>query len=399
MFKSYKYRLYPNKQQVELINNHFGCCRLVYNLALQVKVEAYYTKNKHLSAFDLCYQLPELKKEFKWLQEIDSQALQASIRKLDIAFKNFIKRKSGFPKYKSKHSKQSFQCPNNTRRINWNEDTLDLPKIKGIPIVLSRTFKGKIKTVTISRTPTKKYYVSILVQNDKKLPKKAPIKENTTIGIDLGLSHFIITSDGIKVDNPRYLRQAMSRLKVLNRRASKKVKGSQNRKKANLRIALQHEKVTNKRMDFLHKLSTKLIRDNQTICVENLSVSNMVKNHKLAQAITDVSWSKFIELLKYKADWYGKTVIQINKFEPTTKTCNNCGFVNEKLTLKDRNWQCNICGTKHDRDINAAINIKKEGLKKAGRGTPKVPVELPVLAGTMKQECIITTNSTYSMTQ
>ena len=387
MFKAYKYRIFPNKQQAELINKHFGCTRLVYNLALQIKNEAYHTQNKYMSAIDICYQLPELKREFTWLQEIDSQALQASIKKLDIAFKNFIKHKASFPKYKNKHGKQSFQCPNNIRRINWNEDTLDLPKIKGIPIVLSRTFKGKIKTVTISKTPTNKYYASILVDTGIKQPKKVKTKEKTTIGIDLGLTHFVITSDGIKVDNPRYLRQAMGRLKVLQRRSSKKVKGSQNRKKANLRVALQHEKVTNKRMDFLHTLSTKLIRDNQAICVENLSVSNMIKNHKLAQAITDVSWSKFIELLKYKADWYGKNLIQINKFEPTTKTCNNCGFVNEKLTLKDRNWQCNVCGIKHDRDINAAKNIKIAGLKITPAGSGDVPLERSAMAGAMKKEC------------
>lgn len=388
MLRGYKYKILPNKLQAELINKHFGCTRLVYNLALQVKNEAYRTQNKYLSAIDLCYQLPEFKKEFTWLQEVDSQALQASIKKLDIAFKNFIKHKSGFPKYKSKHSKQSFQCPNNTRRINWNENTLDIPKIKGIPIVLSRVFKGKIKTITISKTPTNKYFASVLVDTNMALPAKPKITAEKTIGIDLGLNHFIITSDGIKVDNPRYLREAMSRLKLLQKRASKKVKGSNNRKKANLRVALQHERTTNKRMDFLHKLSTKLICDNQAICVENLSVSNMLKNHKLAQAITDVSWSRFIELLKYKADWYGKTLIQINKFEPTTKTCNNCGFVNEQLTLKDRDWQCNVCGTLHDRDINAARNIKLAGLKLiySGQGMSVVPVELLTVVGAVKQE-------------
>lgn len=390
MFRGYKYRIYPNKQQTELIEKHFGCTRLVYNLALQIKNEAYRTQNKYLSAFDLCRQLPDLKKEFTWLQEVDSQALRESIIKLDIAFKNFFKYKKGFPKYKNKYDKQSYQHPNNTRRINWNENTLDLPKIKGIPIVLSRTFKGKIKTVTISRTPTNKYFASILVDTGVKRPKKAKIKENTTIGIDLGLNHFIITSDGIKVDNPRYLREAMGRLKVLQCRASKKVKGGQNRRKANLRVALQHENITNKRDDYLHKLSHKLTHDNQvgTICAESLNISGMVKNHHLAQAISDVSWAKFLTMLEYKCNWYGKNFVKIDRFEPSSKLCSDCGSINETLTLKDREWFCANCGTLHDRDINAAKNIKAAGLKKlTSEGIGEVPVELPALAGAVKQEC------------
>lgn len=392
MFRAYKYRIYPNQKQTELINKHFGCTRLVYNLALQIKKEAYNTQKKYLSAFDLCYQLPELKKEFSFLKEVDSQALQASIKKVDIAFKNFLKHKSGFPKYKSKHSKQSFQCPSNIRRVNWEKNTLDLPKMKGIPIRLSRSFKGKIKTITVSKTLTNKYYASILVDVDVKPKKKPEITPGKTIGIDLGLNHLIITDNGIKVDNPRYLRKSMDRLKILQRRASKKIKGSQNKKKANLRVVLQYEKITNRRDDYLHKLSHRLTHDNQvdTICVESLSVSNMIKNHSLAQAISDVSWSKFMTMLEYKCDWYGKNLIRIDRFEPSTKTCSNCGFINNELTLKDRNWQCNICGEKHDRDINAAKNIKAAGLRKlieSGQGMSDEPVESSALVGTAKQEC------------
>ncbi len=377
--------------QKKLIKNHFDCSRFVHNLALETKINAYKSAKINLTAFDLIRQLTDLKQDCKWLYEVSNKSLQQAIMCLDTAYKNFFKFKKNFPKFKTKQGKQSFQiCAYvKTNKIDFERKKLTILKIRNIKINIDREFKEKIKAVTISKTPTNKYYASILIDTGIKQPKNPKVKKCTTIGIDLGLSHFIITSEGIKVDNPRYLRQAMGRLKVLQRRSSKKVKGGQNRKKANLQVALQHEKITNKRMDFLHKLSTELIRDNQTICVENLSVSNMVKNHKLAQAITDVSWSKFIELLKYKANWYGKNLIQINKFEPTTKTCNNCGFVNEKLTLKDRNWQCNVCGKKHDRDINAAINIKVAGLKlaKSGQGLPVAPVELPTIVGAVKQEC------------
>ena len=398
MLKSYKYRIYPNKTQETLIIKHIGACRFVFNLALETKNYAYTSHKKNLSCFDLNNQLPDLKKECEWLKEINSQALLASIKKLDIAFKNFFQHKAGFPKYKSKYSKQTYQCPGNTRRIDWDNSTLTIPKIKDIPIVLSGQFKGKIKTVTISKTPTNKYYASMLIDNDKKLPKKQPIKESTTIGIDLGLTHFAILSNGEKIDNPKYLREAMDRLKVLQRRLSKKVKGSNNRNKARLRVAIRHEKITNQREDFLNKLSYKLTHDSQvgTISVENLSVSNMLKNHKLAQAITDVSWGKFLKMLEYKCKWYGINFVKIGKFEPSSKLCSNCGTVNKTLTLADREWLCAECGTLHDRDINAAKNIKVAGLNlltKTPSGRGKVPVELPTIVGAMKQECLSLDNT------
>ena len=366
MLKAYKYRIYPTKEQKILIEKHFGCCRLVFNLALEIKQYAYKTQHKYLSSFDLCYQLPDLKKEFTWINEIDSQALQSSIKKLDIAFKNFLKHGAGFPKYKSKDNKQSFQCPNNTRRINWKENTLDLPKIKGIPIVLSRTFKGKIKTITISRTPTYKYFASILVDTNIVIPEKPQITENKTLGIDLGLKDFAILSNGEKFANPKFLKNNIERLKVLQRRASKKMKGSQNKKKENLRVAIKHENIKNKRDDFLHKLSSRLICESQadTFVFENLSSQNMMANHNLAQAISDVSWAKLVEMMKYKGEWYGKNILFIDRFAPSSKTCSNCNFVNDKLTLSDRDWQCIVCGVTHDRDINAAKNIKFMGLKK-----------------------------------
>jgi len=408
MLKAYKYQIFPNKSQAELINRHLGSCRLVYNLALEVRLEAYRTQNKYLSSFDLCYQLPELKKEFEWLQEIDSQALQASVKKIDVSFKNFLKHKAGFPKYKSKNTKQSFQCPNNTRRINWSRHTLDLPKIKKIPIAISRKFKGDIKTVTISKTPTGKYFTSILVDNKKELPNKPEIKPSTTIGIDLGLANFAILSNGIKIDNPGYLKSNLQRLKVLQNRLIKKKKGSNNFNKARLVLAKQYEKIYNQRTNFLHNLSTTLISENQTICVEDLNIKGMSSRCKpkqdengkylpngqsaksgLNRSIRDVGWGMFLTMLKYKSDWYGRNYVEIGRFAPSSKLC-TCGVLNKELTLSDRQWTCKHCGVTHDRDILAANNIKKIGLntrlvEKQMRDGGE-PVERSALAGAMKQE-------------
>jgi len=386
VIKAYKYRIYPTAAQIELINKHFGACRFLYNLALETKLYAYKSHGVNLSAFDLCKQMAELKKDLVWLKELDSQALQASIKKIDVAFKNFFQGK-GYPKYKSKHEKQSFQSPHLSKRVDWEKRLLTIPKLKNIPIVLSRKFEGKIKTITISKTPTGKYFASILAETTKQaLPIKL-IEPNKTIGIDLGLKDFLITSEGIKIENPKYLKNNIERLKILQRRASKKQKGSANRKKANLRVAVQHEKITNKRIDFLQKLSTKLVRENQatTFCFESLAVKNLVKNHNLAQAISDVSWSKFTEMMKYKCAWYGKNFIQIGAFEPSSKLCSNCGNKNETLTLSDRQWQCSKCNATHDRDINAAINIKLMGLK-TGLGKPDVSVEQRTIVRAMKQK-------------
>lgn len=416
MLRSYKYRIYPTEQQTEQINKHFGCCRTVYNLALNIKQEAYRTQNKYLSAIDLCYQLPELKKEFEYFKEIDSQALQASIKKLDVAYKNFFKYGSGFPKYKNKHTKQSFSCPNNTRRVNWSKQTLDLPKIKSIPIAISRKFKGEIKTITISRTPTFKYFASILVDNKKELPKKPKIKASTTIGIDLGLMHFATLSNGKVIDNPRYLKSNMQRLKVLQRRLSKKVKGSSNRNKARLVVAKQHEKIHNQRTNFLHNISTTLIRENQTICVEDLNVKGMSARCKpkqdeegkyllngqsaksgLNRSITDAGWGMFQTMLQYKSGWYGNNYIEVDRFYPSSKKCNDCGEINKTLTLKNRKWLCANCGKLNMRDDNASRNIKDEGLKTYTRhGESQMrsggePVERSALAGAMKQEVNIST--------
>ena len=385
MLKAYKYRLYPTPDQSQQIDKSIGVCRLVYNLALQIKIWAY-QGGVQVSSFDLCYQLVDLRKAYDWVNEIDSQALQASVKKVDIAYRNFFNGK-GYPKFKKKRNGGSFQCPGNTRRIDWDKSTLTISKIKDIPIILSRKFEGKIKTVTITKTPTRKYFASILVET-KDVIVLAPKVQNA-IGLDLGIAHFAVLSNGEKIDNPKYLSKSIARLQVLQRSASRKKKGSQNRKKANLKVALIYEKITHQRNDFLQKLSTRLITDNQsdTICVESLLVRNMVKNHKLARAITEVSWSKFISMLEYKGKWYGKNVIRIDPWFPSSKTCSNCGQVLEKLDLSMREWTCEGCQATHDRDVNAAKNIRIKGIE-TGVGNSGELVELRRMRRAKKQERI-----------
>lgn len=380
MFRAFKYRLYPTEPQKELIAKHIGSSRFVYNLALETKTTAYLGSKHNYSAFDLVKQLPELKKELPWLKEVNSQSLQQAIQNMDIAFKKFFKG-AGFPKFKSKHKgKQSFSIPQNVIVEN---DLLIIPKFKeGIKMSLHRPTKGTIKSATISVTPTGKYFVSILCDTKEEIPTKASITESTTIGIDLGIKDFAITSEGEVFENPKYLRKAQSKLKYVQRKYSKH-KGKRTKQK----LALLHEKAANQRKDFLHKVSTKLIRENQTIALETLAVKNMVKNHNLAQSINDVSWSTFVSMLEYKAEWYGKNILRIGQFTPSSKTC-SCGVINKGLKLSDRKWTCKSCGTTHDRDILAACNIKSFALKNhlSGEHRLKNQDELPTLVGVLTPE-------------
>lgn len=387
MLKVYKYRLYPTENQRLKIDQTIGVCRLVYNLALETKIRAWQSAQKSLSSIDLCYQLPQLKSAYPWIAGVDSQAVQASIKKLDKSFRNFF-RGNGFPKFKSKKNGGSFQCPNNARRIDFEKSVLTIPKIKDIPMELSHQFEGKIKTVTISKTPTGKYFASILVDNGKDLPAKSIINPETTIGIDVGIKSFVIVSDGRSFEPNRYLKNSLKRLQCLQRRTSRKKKCSKNRKKANLCVAKLHEKIANQRVDYCHKITTGLIRDNQaeTFVIENLAVVNMLKNRKLSQAISDVSFGEFSRQMKYKCNWYGKNLIVIDRFAPSSKRCSECGEINHELTLSDREWIC-TCGTHHDRDLNAAKNIKYFGLEKhSGAGSSGEPVESRLLRRAKKQE-------------
>ena len=383
MYKAFKYRLYPTEPQKELIAKHIGSSRFVYNIALETKNAAYIGAKHNYSAFDLVKQLPELKKELPWLKEVNSQSLQQAIQNMDIAFKKFFKG-ADFPKFKKKSNRGSFNVPQNVIVKN---NLLIIPKFKeGIKIKLHRDLVGTIKQATISFTPTGKYFVSILCDTGEESPVKKPIEEKNTIGVDLGIKDFLVTSEGEVIDNPKFLRNSIQRLKVLQRRASKKQKGSNNRKKANKRVAILHEKITNQRKDFLHKASTKLIRENQTICLENLGVSNMIKNHNLAQAISDVSWAEFNRMIEYKAEWYGVNILRIGRFAPSSKTC-ECGVINKELTLSDRVWKCKRCGKVNHRDELAARNIKKFALKDySGQELSVEPVEMSTLVESMKQE-------------
>lgn len=386
ILKAFKYRLYPTPSQREKIDRSISVCRLVYNLALETKLYAYKSHGKSLSAIDLCYQLVDLKKEYPWVNEVDSQALQASVKRLDKAFRNFF-RGGGFPNFKSKRNGGSFQCPNNTRKLDWSCSTLTIPKIKDIPIEPSRLFEGKIKTVTINKTPSGKYFASIQVEIFGERIEVKPIIAETTIGVDIGIKSFAITSDGKTFEANRKLKNSLKRLQCLQRRASRKKKGSNNRKKANKCVAILHEKITNQRTDYIHKVTTGLIRYNQTdtIVIEDLNVAGMLQNRKLSQAISDVSFGEFVRKLTYKCDWYGINLIKIGRFDPSSKRCSDCGKINKELTLADREWTCQ-CGSVHDRDFNAAKNIKWYGLNNSRRGTPGEPVEPRRIRWAKKQE-------------
>jgi len=395
VLKSYKYRIYPNKEQTAKIEQTIGVCRLVYNLALQAKIEAYKANGTNYSYFDLCYQLIDMKKDYAWMREVDSQALRASLKKVDSAFKSFFNGK-GYPKYKSKHDKKSFQCPTNKREIDWGNSTLTLPKLYNVPINLSRKFEGVIKTVTVSKTPTGKYYASILVDNGIEFQSLKPITKEGTIGLDTGIKSFVISSDGRAFEANRKLKDNLQRLKVLQRRASRKKKGSSNRKKANKAVAVLHEKIANKRSDYIHKVTHELTNDNQvnSICIEDLNVSGLLKNHKVAQAMQDVSLGEFYRVLGYKCQWRGINLIKINRFAPSSKRCSSCGSIKDKLALAEREWVCLDCGTTHDRDKNAAENIKWYGLEtifnnNTPMGSRGEPVELSALVGAMKQESVL----------
>lgn len=363
MLKAFKYRIYPTKEQTEKINQHIGGCRFVYNWALENKIRFYETSKEKLSAYDLNYMLKGLKAENPWLKEVNSQSLQQTNKNMESAFTRFFREKKGFPKFKSKKNLvQSFQIPQHYT-VDFEKGLIKLPKIGNVKIAISRIFEGTQKTATVSRTPTGKYFISILVDDGKELPDKQEFNENTTIGVDLGIKDSAILSNGEKFENPKYLKNSLKKLKTLSRKLSKKVKGSNNWKKAKLKLAKLHEKITNQRNDFQHKLSIKLVRENQAIALETLNISGMVKNHHLAQSISDAGWSSFVTKLEYKAEWTGKTILRIGTFEPSSKICNVCGYYKSDLTLKIREWQCPDCKTKHDRDINAAINIKKFALQ------------------------------------
>jgi len=354
--------MYPNQEQQTQIQKSFGCARFVFNHFLGKRIDLYEKLKESLSYGKCSSLLTELKTEKEWLSEVDKFALQNSLKDLDISYQKFFKEHSGFPKFKSKReNRKSYRTNFTNNNIEIKDSKIKLPKLKWINFAKSREINGRILNVTVSQNPSGKYFISVCFEIEVfELPKL-----NNSIGLDLGITHFSIDSKGNKVENPKHLRKSEKKLKKLQRSLSRKKKGSKNRNKARIKVAILHEKITNQRNDFLHKLSTELIRENQTICLEDLKVKNMVKNHKLAKSISDASWSKFTTMLDYKAKWNGREVKYIGTFYPSSKICSCCGFKSESMGLEIRNWTCNNCEEIHDRDINAAINILNEGLRVA----------------------------------
>ena len=384
MLRAYKYRIYPTEEQKVLFAKTFGCCRFVYNWALNLKIEAYKLEKKSVAYKEVQNRMVnELKKENEWLTEVNSQALLNSIRNLDTAYKNFFRdtHAVGFPRFKSRKNRQSFQCPQHCS-VDFGKGTVSIPKAKDIPAVLHRRFKGTVKTVTVSMTPSGKYFASVLVDTAIQELPVSPIQSDTALGIDLGIKSLAVCSDGRTFDNPKNLQHSLDRLALLQKRLSRKQKGSANRNKARIRVARLQEHIANCRKDNLHKITHVLTHDSQvrTLCMENLNVKGMQSNHHLAQAVGDASFGMFLTMLEYKCRWYGVNLVKIDRFAPSSKTCGQCGYVYKGLKLSERSWTCPECGTHHDRDFNAACNIKEFGLKALPTERGKVkPVDCPTV--------------------
>lgn len=398
MIKSFKYRLNPTKSQIVQMEKTFGSCRYIYNWALDLKIKVYQESKKSLSAVDLCKKLTLLKQkeDHFWLKEVSSESLQQSIRCLDSAFTKFFREHTGFPKFKSKHrDKPTFKNINSVK-IDFENSKIKIPILGWVNFYKNRSFEGKIGTVTVSKS-IGKYYVSILIEDGNSLPEKNPITPSTSVGIDVGLKDFAVLSNGQVFQNPKYLEKSSKRLACLQRRLSRKKKGSNRYKKAKLTVAICHERIRNRRQDFLHKVSKRIISENQTVIIEDLNVEGMLKNHCLAKGISSVAWNTFFRMLQYKSEWNGVNLIRIGRFEPSSKMC-SCGYIYKDLKLSDRIWICPNCGSKNDRDLLAANNIKRFGLEKQNLLTQEniSPVvnraedaELPTLVGTVKRQIIL----------
>ncbi|MGK7874676.1 MAG: RNA-guided endonuclease InsQ/TnpB family protein [Xenococcaceae cyanobacterium] len=359
-----KVRLYPTPQQELSLAKAFGTVRWIWNYCLDANNQHYRATGKGISALTLKKWLPKLKKEYTWLKETYSQVLQSSVLGLGRAFINFFEKRAEFPRFKSKYGKQSLQYPQNVKLLS---GALVFPKLGTIKAKIHRQFPGYLKTVTISKTKTGKYYASLLFDDGTEPPQTKT--DGKAIGIDLGLKDFAITSDGSKYPNPKHLQKYARNLKRKQQSLSRKKKGSNRRNKARKLVAGVHEKIANTRQDFLHKLSHKLVSENQVIIVENLNVKGMVRNHNLAKAISDCGWGMFVNFLDYKCKKEGKTLVEIDRWFPSSKTCNSCLNVVESLPLDIREWDCPKCGVHHDRDLNAALNIRDEGLRIISCGT------------------------------
>ena len=358
--RTYKFRLYQNKAQTELLAKHFGCSRFVYNTFLNQRIEQYKLTGKSDNYYEQAKSLTEIKKkeETAWLNEVNSQTLQFAIKSLEAAYTNFFKKRAKFPKFKSKHSKNSFTVPQNASIAGGR---LFIPKFReGIKCRVHREIKGKIGKVTITKTPSGKYFVSVFTEEEYITPIK---KSGKSVGVDLGLKDLFVTSEGEIFKNNRYTKKYECRLTKAQRHLSRKVKGSKGFENQRLKVARLHENISNSRADYLHKCSISLVRRYDIICIEDLNVKGIVKNHRLAKSVTDASWGTFVNMLTYKAEWNDKKIVKIDRFFPSSQTCSVCGYVNkETKDLSVREWECPVCHAHHDRDVNAAINILRIGL-------------------------------------
>lgn len=360
MYKAYQYRLYPTQKQEQLLLKHFDCSRFIYNYMLDKRIKEYKTTGKFISKYDLCRMLTELKKEkdYEWLTEVSAQSLQQSIFNLDKAFTMFFRQKCKFPNFKSKKRQQCYHLATKTY-AKFEDKASIIPKLGKVKTRFDRQFNGKIKHCAIKMTNTHKFFISFIVDEHINAVKAKDISKSKALGLDLGLKSLLTLSDGRKFDNIRPYKQLEDKIKRKQRKLSKKQKNSKNREKARLQLAKLYEKAQNKRNDYLHKITTQLVNESQidVFCVEDLAIKSMMKNHKLAKSIADAGWHKLISMLETKANNVGKHVLKIGRFEPSSKLC-TCGTINHKLSLKDRQWTCEVCGKTHDRDILAASNIK-----------------------------------------
>jgi putative transposase len=375
VMKTYKFRIYPDADQQAWLARQFGACRFVYNHFLRTRID-YYAEHKDnaeaelrtkkgLTYHDTALMLTQLKKQegYTWLREANSQALQHALRDLDTAYNNFFNKRAQFPRFKSKRGPQAFHVP---QFFQVNGNHLTLPKVGAIRMVVHRPIEGEMRHVTIRKTPAGRFYAMLACQVELSEP---PTKQGE-LGIDVGLKSFLVTSGGEVVEHPKHLLKAEKRMKRLQRSLSRRKKGSSNREKARLTVARQHEKVTNARQDFLHKLSRRLVDENQVIYAEDLNVKGMLANHLLAKRIADSGWGELFRLLDYKGRWYGTGFHQVHRFFPSSKRCHVCGYIHQDLRLSDREWVCPECGTNHNRDKNAALNIEIFGHAERTGGTP-----------------------------
>lgn len=378
VYKAYKYRFYPTAEQELNLTQTFGCVRFVFNKSLRYRQDAWYERKESTSYLKNSALLTEWKKEeeYQWLNDVSCVPLQQSLRHLQTSYSNFFKGRAKYPNFKNKDSKQSAEYTSSA--FKWDGTNLKLAKqSEPLNIRWSRKFTGRPTTITISKDKTNRYFVSILVEEEVKL---LPVI-NSVVGVDLGIKDVVVLSDGTRSGNPKFTKKYEAKLAKYQRRLAKKQKGSNNRRKAKQKVARIYAKIADSRQDFTHKLTSKLIRENQVICIESLSVKNMVKNHKLAKAIQDVNWGELVRQLNYKANWYGRTLVAIDRWFPSSKRCSCCGYTLPRLDLGTRTWVCPECHSELDRDVNAALNIKAAGLAVLACGEDVIPTLVSTSAG------------------